>query len=489
MAGARSNTRKRVADESFGPWVKWRTKARHARAIRFIETYCIAPKGFGAGRPVKLAGFQKEWLEEVLSGGYRAAVESIPRGNGKSTFKAALAAWAVFDPDDTGDPQVPIIASTIKQGTKTIYGPMCRMVESHPDLANRSLRYTALSDAKLLVPSTNGEVFPIAEDPDGLQGLDPSLGLVDEIGFLKIEAWASLLLATGKRPSSLILAIGTPGFSQDSALWHVRENPDPSVHFTEFAGDRGCDVRDETQWEKANPAYVAGFKSRDAFTVALSLPEALFRIFQLGQWVFGVDGWLGTDGVGIWQDLADPYELVPGADTWAAVDMSRTRDSTAVVAVQRRPDGRWHVRSRVWYPERGKTIDGRAVMDHVRQLHRDYRLVSVAYDPRFFEERADLLTAEGIALVEFPQSVERMTGPCGTAFELVNAGAISHDGAKGDPDLQAHVLNAVMRPNARGFTLQKKTADSPDKIDAAVAMVMALAVAGKTKPKPALVVL
>src|SRR5690606_33623187 len=133
------------------------------RAIRFIETYCIPPKGFGAGKPMKLAKFQKEWLEEVLSGEYRAAVESIPRGNGKSTFKAALATWAVFDPDDTGDPQVPIIATTIKQANKTIFGPARRMVESHPDLASRSITYTNTADMKLLVPYSNGEMFPIAE--------------------------------------------------------------------------------------------------------------------------------------------------------------------------------------------------------------------------------------------------------------------------------------------------------------------------------------
>src|SRR6185295_10014147 len=81
------NAAKRLEDRTPGPWVKWRTRARHARAIRFIETYCRPPKGHGHGRPMRLATFQKEWLEDVLADGVDVGVQSIPRGNGKSTFR------------------------------------------------------------------------------------------------------------------------------------------------------------------------------------------------------------------------------------------------------------------------------------------------------------------------------------------------------------------------------------------------------------------
>jgi phage terminase large subunit-like protein len=464
--------------------------SRHARAIRFMETYCITPKGYRAGRLIELGEFQKEWLEEVLAPGIHAAVESMPRGNGKSTFKAALGCWAGFDPGESGDPQVPIIASTIKQGTKTIYGPLVRMIKSNPELVNRCKIYTALSDAKVVIPFTEGEIFPIADDPDGLQGLDPSLGLVDEIGFLSIESWASLLLATGKRPDSLVIAIGTPGFSQDSALWHIRENPSDEVHYTEFAADEGCAIDDRDQWAKSNPAYVAGFKGEHAFKVAMSLPEPLFRIFQLGQWVFGTQGWLGVDGLRIWESLRDPYEFVSGADTWVAVDMSRSRDSTAVVAVQRRPDGRLHAKARIWYPKDGVSgvIDGFEVMQHIRQLDRDYRVIACGYDPRFFEERAGMLAAERVAMLEFPQSLERMTPACGGAYELIKGEqpGLSHDG---DPEFRKQALNAVMQLNQRGFTLKKKTPESPDKIDAAVALCIATNLAVNHVARPPLVVL
>lgn len=487
--GSGSNAGKRIADPTPGPWMAWKGLSRHARAIRFMETYCVTAKGYRAGELIQLADFQKEWLEEVLAQGVRAAVESIPRGNGKSTFKAALGCWAGFDPGESGDPQVPIIATTIKQGTKTIYGPLLRMIELHEDLANRAKVYTAFTDQKVRIPFCNGEIFPISDDPDGLQGLDPSLGMVDEIGFLSIESWASLLLATGKRPDSLIIAIGTPGFSQESALWHIRENPSPEVHYTEFAADPGCDKKDRVQWAKSNPAYVAGFKGEKAFTVALSLPESLFRIFQLGQWVFGTEGWLGTEGLQIWNSLSDPFHFVSKAPTWAAVDMSRSRDSTALVAVQRRLDGRLHAKARIWYPKDGVSgvIDGFEVMEAIRDLDREYDLQECAFDPRFMEERAAMLAADRVAMVEFPQSVERMTPATGALYEMMKTGQITHDG---DPEFRKQVLNAQINLNQRGFTLKKKTPGSSDKIDAAVALSMAVDRALHTKaPRPKLAVL
>jgi hypothetical protein len=104
VANPRGNAAKRVADTSPGPWKKSRIRTRHGRAIKFIETYCRAPKGQGHGKPVKLATFQKEWLEAALADGVDVAILATPRGNGKSTFGGALAVWATFDDDETGAP-------------------------------------------------------------------------------------------------------------------------------------------------------------------------------------------------------------------------------------------------------------------------------------------------------------------------------------------------------------------------------------------------
>lgn len=483
------NAAKQIRDTSIGPWMQWHGLSRHARAIRFIETYCRNPKGYNAGQLIELADFQKEWLEEVIRDHIHEAVMQLPRGNGKSTLMAALAVWATFDPGISGDPQVPIIATTIKQAVKTLYGPATRMVQLEPELANRSKEFTALADAKIKVPFTNGEMFPIADDPDGLQGLDPSLGLIDEIGFMSMESWASLLLSTGKRPDSLIVAIGTPGFDMDNALWYIRKNQiegseDTKLHFTEFSADEGCDIRDENQWRKANPAYVAGFKGEHAFKTALSLPEGMFRIFQLGQWVFGTQSWLGPDTRKLWDALKEPYSLVAGADTWVGIDVAIKRDSTAVVAIQKRPDGRWHARAKFWVPTKDQPVDVTDVMQYIRQLDVLYNLREVSFDPRFFDVPAKQLLDEGITMVEIPQSHERMTGACGSTMELIKRAELTHDE---DELFAAHICNAVPRFNERGFTLAK--AKSSGRIDGTIALCLAVDRALHSKTKSPLVVL
>lgn len=469
------NAAKRVENPTNGPWVRWRTRSRAARAIRFMESYCRPGKGYGAGQPLKLAPFQKERVEEWLEDGVRAAAMSVARGNGKSTFLAALGTWAVFDPDsESGTPQVPVVATTLMQAFRAVYGVALEMIQGDDELFERAAIFSGIGTQRVWVPSTGGEMFPIASGPDGLQGLDPSLAICDECGFLPAESWNALLLASGKRPRSLVVGIGTPGYDQDNTLWMLRQRSRAgglprSVRFIEFAADDGCSVTDPLQWRKANPALAAGYLDEWAMETALaaSRSESDFRIFKLGQWVSGVECWLGDDGRGIWDALEDPYELVAGAATWVGVDVGIKRDSTAVVTGQHRPDGRIHATARIWLPTRDEPVDVTDVMGYIRQLDRDYDVQAVAYDARFFDVPAKMLEDEGLSMVEIPQTVEQMTPAVGSLYETIRRGELSHDR---DPAFTAQVLNAVARFNERGFTLAK--AKSRGRIDATVATAL-----------------
>ena len=470
------NAAKKWTDPGPPPWQGWREKDRAKRAIRWIETFCELPKGHGAGKRVRLADFQKAWLREVLRPGVTSACMSVGRGNGKSTLLAAVALWALFDPDTGGAPQVPIVATTVQQAVRSVYGVALEMIARNPVLADRAMIYSAIGAQKVKAPQTGGEMFPVSNDPDGLQGLDPSLAVCDEVGFLPVESWSSLLLASGKRPSSLVVGIGTPGFAKDSALWQMRSrvmsgDTIPGFSYTEYAGAEGCAVDDRDQWLAANPALAEGFMNPDALETAVALsPEAHFRIFRLAQWVDGVQCWLGDDGRAVWRALEDPWEMEPDADTWVGVDVALRHDSTAIAWCQRRPDGRVHVRARIWQPAETGRLDVTDAMQHIRDLGERYRLRGVYYDPRFFDLPAQQLLDEGYPIVEFPQSLERMSPAIGATYEAIRRGEITHDG---DPAFEAQVLNAVARFNERGFTLAK--AKSKGKIDACVAMAIAYA--------------
>jgi phage terminase large subunit-like protein len=469
-----ANAGKKLENETDGPWVSWRVQDRAARCIKFIETYCKSPKGYGAGEPLRLARFQKEWIEASYANGLSVSVMSVGRGNGKSTLLAAMGLHALFDPDDSGAPQIPVVATTIQQAVTSVYGVALAMLRAEWELNSRCFVYSALGSQKIVTPLNFGEMFPKSNDPDGLQGLDMSLGIVDEIGFMPNDSWQSMVLASGKRPRSLVVGIGTPGLEKENALWAMRErvrhgNLPPGFLFMEFAADEGCNIRDRAQWRKANPALDEGYMNEDALITAVEMsPETHFRIFRLGQWAEGAECWLGADGAKVWRACQDRFDLVLGAKAWVGVDVALKHDSTAVAVVQQRPDGRWHVAAKIWQPTEDGRLDVTEVMAYVRQLVTHYDVQEVSFDPRFFDVPAMMLADEGVPMVEIPQHVSRMTPAVGATFEAIKRGEITHNG---DVDFTAQVLNAQVRLNDAGFTLAK--GKSRGKIDAAVAMCLA----------------
>ena len=158
---------------------------------------------------------------------------------------------------------------------------------------------------------------------------------------------------------------------------------------------------------------------------------------------------------------------------------SLKRDSTAVAWCQRRPDGRVHVAARIWAPAQDGSLDTATVMAFLRDLALTYDVRAVAYDPRLFEVAGAQLADEGLPMLETPQSVERMTPIVGAAYEAIRRRELSHDD---DRHLERHVVAAVTRPNERGFTISK--AKSREKIDAAIAMCLAVHEALVPPPTP-----
>lgn len=425
---------------------------------------------------MKLAKFQKDFLKAALSEGVDASILTTPRGNGKSTFGGALAVWALFDDDATGSPQVPIVATTVGQAVRSCYGVALSMIKADPELIDRALIYSGATNPKVVVPFNDGSMFPIANDPDGLMGLDPSLAIVDEIGFQPPESWSALRQASGKRERSLIVGVGTAGFDDENALAMLRKTLTEGgsiagLVYQEYSASKATSLTDRRVWRKANPAMAAGFLRPSALESEIKeLPEALFRIFRLNQFgVRGVESWLGQDGEMMWNALRKPYQFVAGAETWIGLDVGIKRDSTAVVMVQRDDKAELHADCRLWVPSDNNPVDVTDVMNYLRDMAKLYDVQAISFDPRFFDVPAKMLGDEGLPLIEVDQSPERMTPIVGSLLELIKRHEIHHNG---DEALATHVLNAVPRFNDRGFTLAKSKAKG--RIDAVVALALAV---------------
>ncbi|MCV7225850.1 terminase TerL endonuclease subunit [Mycolicibacterium komossense] len=487
------NATMKVKDITAGPWFRWNFKGKGdpaERCIRFIETYCRSPKGVGHGKPLKLAEFQKSWIRDILKPGIRQAAFQAPRGAGKSTLLAAMAVWATFDKNPTGEPQVVIVAKSVGQAKKAIYNVALKMVKSEPELANRANIYKGIGDTRFVANDEcgGGECSPIANDVDTLQGLDPSLAIVDEIGFQPVAVWNALVMASGKRTASLVVSIGTPGPDhRESALWSLREahldgRAPAGVSFTELSAPEGCDYRDEAMWRLANPAIDEGYLGIDALRndVAMMI-ESEFRLYRLAQFVEGVDCWLGTNGDRVWSDLNSlDHRLVPGEPATVGIDVGLSSDTTAVVIGQYQPDGVLYTECKIWHPTADGTVDLADIMGYLRELDRTYRLSEIAYDKRLFELPAQILADEGLPMVDFPQSVERMTPACKEIYEAIMRREISHNG---DELYKRQILNAKPRLGEHGFTLEKRK--SRGKIDAAIALTLMHARAQRPAPQKA----
>src|SRR5690606_30037925 len=88
-----------------------------------------------------------------------------------------------------------------------------------------------------------------------------------------------------------------------------------------------------------------------------------------------------------------------------------------------------------------------------------------------FGRRLKVRATQGEPIAVWPRGKTSQVGHAVDAFHsaVVN-GEVKHDGA---PVLGRHILNARRRPTRTGYLIFKAYPDSPDKIDAAYAAVMA----------------
>ena len=203
------------------------------------------------------------------------------------------------------------------------------------------------------------------------------------------------------------------------------------------------------------------------------IPEHEWRRYFANQWVsVTADSWLPA---GAWDACRfHGTRLDPnGGPVVIGVDVGLKHDSTAIVAAQERPDGRLAVEAKIWLPEQ-VTVDLSEIEAHLRHLHTRYNVTEIAYDPAFFQRSADVLADDGLAMVEVPQSAQRMMPAAQMAYEAICSRRIVHDAS----DLfSEQVTAAVPRSSGEGWRLSKGR--SKRRIDAAIALVLAVQAASQ----------
>lgn len=153
----------------------------------------------------------------------------------------------------------------------------------------------------------------------------------DEAQILSESAMEDMVAAQNVAPNPLTILTGTPPRPRDPgevftmARQEALEGETDETLYIELAADRGCDLMDRGQWQKANPSFPSRTPERAMLRMMKNLSEDSFRREALGVW----------DEVSVhrpivsaqrWRDMADVGPADGVRPDALGVDMSHGRD-------------------------------------------------------------------------------------------------------------------------------------------------------------------
>ena len=182
-----------------------------------------------------LRPFQRRFLKAALAPGIEIAAISLPRGNGKTTLLAHLAARALTpgDPLFVAGAQNILIAGSIKQSR-----PGFRLARA--SLGEVGYKYEDSNQSvKVLHPESKSRLdIHAANAKTALGWLGARLILVDEGAVVSGDLWDAIATTAGKGLTTIIVA-GTLAPSGRDDWWPklVKRGSGPGVHVTALHGD------------------------------------------------------------------------------------------------------------------------------------------------------------------------------------------------------------------------------------------------------------
>lgn len=533
------------------------SEPRADRAVRFFEQRLHHVRGRWSGAPLVLEDWQRDDIVRPLFGWERyseardawvrrfvKAYIELPKKSGKSTLGAGMAGYGLYASGE-GGPEVYSVAFDKKQAG-IVFGTLADMVGMDGALRARSevLRSRIAHHGVVYVPRTRGVYKVIPADAASIDGINPSLVVLDELHRQPGRELYDLLdQSFGARDEPLYIILSTAGHHDPTHVaWEVHDYAlkvasgvveDPTffayVRHATPEETEGDGWRSEKLWRRVNPAltsfnpgYLDEYRRVARESEDSPAKVASFKRLYLNVWLPRSAG--AQDklvDLGAWDrsaGLSDP-EALRGATCYLAVDMASTTDLAALVAlfptVGRCPDCRRtsdcvRVLARFFLPQGnlerqgkpwakalretlrhwvaegfitvspGSVIDDTEVLAEIGRLGRAYQIAEVAKDPFQSRQLGASLEDQGVVVWDHGQSMERMASPTEEFIGLVTSGRLHHGG---NPVLRWMVDNAVAQTDTEGRKKPSRR-HSSGKIDGVVAVVMAIGAWRRTRDEP-----
>lgn len=480
---------------------------RAERNMRFVERYLKAPGGSYVGKPIKLAPFQESFFYSVFDNPHitRTAILSKARKNAKTATIAMIVLCFLVGPEAIQNAIIVSGARSQKQAAM-IFRFAKNMVNQSPELSG--LVKVTESSKRLHGIPMGTEYSALSAEGKTAHGDGPLVAILDEAGQVRGEYDAfieAIITSQGSYTSPLLFIISTQ--APTDADWlsiqidDAINSQDPKTVCHLYAADDECDLDDEEQWKKANPAYGLFLNENEiieAAEKAMRMPsfENTFRNLHLNQRIALESPFVSK---GVWMDNA-VKEVVPrGTPVYAGLDLSAVSDLTALVLVSntgavepifwlpneglrekskadRVPYDRWHEMG-LLRTTPGRSIEYEYIAHELRRVFNEYDVQQINFDRyamRFLKpwlEKVGFSVKEMEKFKDFGQGMFSMSPALRDLEAKLLQKQIKH-GA--NPILTMCAHNCKIEMDAAGnrkFTKKKSTG----RIDGMVALAMAVA--------------
>jgi phage terminase large subunit-like protein len=250
-------------------------KRRAQAVIDFIERLTI-PSGTNQGKPFKLDAFQKAFIRDIYEphvGNRRAvrrAILSMARKNGKTALIAAIVLAHLVGPEAIVHGEI-YSAANDRDQAGIVFKFARQIVDLEPEL--RAVLDVVPSTKTMVARRTASIYRAVSAEAGTKHGYLPSLVIYDELAQAKNrELYDVLDTSFGAREEPLFITISTQSNDPEHVLSKLIDDGlsgvDPTIVCHLYAAARDCDLDDEVQWKKANPA-LDSFRDREDLATAI----------------------------------------------------------------------------------------------------------------------------------------------------------------------------------------------------------------------------
>lgn len=443
---------------------------------------------------------------------FRRSYEEVARKNAKSTRAAGRALYMLAADGEPGA-QVYTVATTGEQA-REVFDVMRNMSLREPEFLRRFGVTVGKHDITIAEMASSSK--PLNSESSTLDGLNVHCAIVDEVHAHKTRGVYDVLnSATGARSQALVCSITTAGSDRAGICYELRTYTvkvlqqvvdDDSWFGIVFTLDDSDLWHDPAVWRKANPNLGVSVKLSDleaGCRMALAMPSAQsnFLTKHMNVWVNADSAWMSMPA---WDRCADPHltvDQVRHLPVWIPLDLASKVDVAAAPLVfYDEVADHYYVIGRFYLPERaveqgrnsqydgwrraghlvvteGDVIDFDRIEDDVRADASTLQVRELPYDPFQATQLASHLLNDGLPMVEYGQTVMRMSEPMKTLEALVLQGKITHNA---NPMMTWMISNVVCHRDVKDNIYPRKEREE-NKIDGPVALIMGIGriIAGK----------